>query len=816
MSNAIIAIDGPAGAGKSTAAKGAAKRLGYKYLDTGATYRCVTLYFIENLVSPKAGNLKEILQNIEIEFDTKGNVFLNGRDVTFDVRTKVVNDYVSQISAIPAVREAMVGLQRKIGENGNYVVDGRDIGSVVFPEAKHKFYLDASVEERAKRRFEEEEKKGLEPDINEVRKNLENRDKIDAEREHSPLKKLDEAHYIDSTNMSVEEVISRVISAVKADEKDITENHEENKKVLGTSSETNMPQENEKNNEELNNEAAANENSEGMSAEELEFRNALQKEESTEEVSRGKIIEGEIVQMDETFVYVDLDYKSEAKVKREEFEKEPKIGEKIKVQIVKTENSQGELIASKSAVDRIEAKQVLENAWKNGENVSGVVNSAIKGGFKVSIGGIENFCPSSQIDMRRADPESYVGKEFEFRVIEKKGKDVILSRRVILEEKKNYNVSKFFETLNEGDIIKGKIKSIVNFGVFVEIIDGFDGFMALSNISWDKSKPIKELIQVGEEREFKVLSIDRPSQKVELGIKQLSGDPWESFIEQFKEGDNVKGEVSSVKQYGAFIKILDGVEGLAHVSEFSWTKRVDKAQNVVKKGDVVEAKILSIDEETKKVSLGLKQVQENPWSEIDKLFPRGSKVEGTTKKILKNFAVIELPNEMEGTIDISDFSWTQKTVNINNFLKPGESQDFIILHTDADKHKIKLGYKQLEDNPWEVFENSHPVGSLIEAEVIKLTDSGAVVKLDENIDGFVHISQLSKQKVDSVSEVLKQGEKYGFVIREIDKSKKRVSLSRKDYFSKMEQQEMDNYLSSSDDLNMTYSLGDKLGDKDGE
>lgn len=772
----IVTLDGPAGSGKSTVAKRLARELGYEYLDTGATYRCVTLYFIRNNIALTDAAIPDIMKKIDIRF-ASGRVFLNDVDVTEEIRTKPVNDNVSPVSTIPAVRESLVGLQRRIARGGRYVIDGRDIGTVVFPDARYKFYIDASADERARRRHTEETAKGFQSSFDDVKKNVVERDRIDSSRAHSPLAKAADAYYVDTTGMSIDDVVRTVTRVIEEKRDGTMERHDEETREL--------------------------------TAEEIEFRKALEGANETKTV-RGEIITAHVIQTDDTHVYVSLGGKSEGKIKLEEFRAVPEVGAAVEV-VVSGENNSGEAYVSKIAADRIRSRDVVDAAFANASNVRGVVKSAVKGGFIVSVGGLDAFCPRSLIDSKRTiEEKDYIDQEYDFRIIEKKGRDLVVSRRKVLDEIAEYTIGNFFEHLNVGDVIRGTVKNIESFGIFVEVVPGLDGFLAFSNIAWDKVKEPTKALKKGEVREFKVLAVDKDKRKIDLGIKQLSADPWNDFIAKYKAEDVVSGEVTSIKEFGAFIRVYSGVEGLAHISELSWAKHVKHPKDIVKVGDFVDCMILGIDNENRKLSLGLRQVKPNPWENASKLFPSGATVECTVKKIFRNYAVLGLSDDLEGTIDVSDFDWKNAIVNIDNIIKEGETVKAKVLSVDGAARKIKLGIKHLSENPWASFKKEHPVGSTIDGTIVNIIDSGAIVKLTDDIEGFVHVSQLDTKRTENAADVVKIGETYSFAIKAIEADKRRISLSRKDYFSAMEKKDAEKYLSKEDPNAMTYSFADKL------
>lgn len=551
------------------------------------------------------------------------------------------------------------------------------------------------------------------------------------------------------------------------------------------------------------------------SSDEQEFLRALDKSSETNTIESGDILKGKVLQIDDSYVYVDVGYKSEGKIPHTEFEIMPNAGDEIDVLVTNREDASGQIIMSKTAADRIKSSAEIEIAWRDGLPLKGLVKATVKGGFTISIRGTAAFCPFSHIDIRPSKNESkYIGNEYDFRIIKKTNRDIVVSRKIILEEQRNYTVKNFLDSLKEGDIIKGKVKNIEKFGAFVEIVEGLDGFLAIPNMGWERVSDPKKIIAKDEERMFKVLSIDLEKQKVDLGIKQLEDDPWARFIEQYKVGDVVEGSVESIKQFGAFIKIYSGVEGLAHISDMSWNTHVKNPSEFVKVGDFVECKILEINTENRKVGLGLKQVKENPWNKVEKEFPSKQIVSCKVKRILRNFAVFELPNGLEGICDGSDFDWRNNVVNINNFVKEDDTVDMCVISVDKDKQRIRLSYKHTQENPWKNFEKKHPVGSIINGTVKAIVDSGVVVTLPDEMEGFAHVSQLDVPKGTNIDSVMKVGEEYPFVMREVNHIKNRISLSRRDYLEAQAKSEIKNYITSENASSMTFNFFDDLNEKD--
>lgn len=791
----IITIDGPSGAGKSTIAKLIADKLGFKYLDTGAMYRAVTLYMIENQVNIK--NEEEVinaLNKLNIGFDSNYRIYLDSQDITEDIRKEKVVKFVSEVSAISSVRRKMVDLQRDIAKEGNYILDGRDAGSVVFPNADYKFYLEASLEERAKRRYKEELSKEVDISFEAVKESIKKRDKYDSNRKDSPLVVPENAIIIDTTNMTIDEVAEE-ITDIFLNKKtisifDINSDNLRNRE--GIMEDNNLSNEQERN----------------------EFLKAVEEfgeGDNNNSYKVGNIVKGKIEKFDDSDVFINLNYKVEGKINRSEFEREPYIGEELEALIDSVDNDNGYFILSKAKLDKRRAQFVIEDAIKNNKSVKGIVKEVIKGGFNISIMGYQAFCPFSQIEINKGiKDEEHIGKEYDFRIIKKKGKDIVVSRRAYQEEKQNSNIETFLNNLKEGDIINGKVKNIERYGAFIGITEGLDGFLYRENMSWAKIINPKDIITRGEERAFKVLSIDREKHRVDLGLKQLENDSWVQFIEEYHVGDIIKGEVTNIKKFGAFVKVYDDVEGLIHISDLSWNSHVNSPSDFVKKGAYLECKILAIDVPERKLTLGLKQAQENPWDTVSRDFPVKSIVKCKPKRILKNFAVFELPNGLEGICDIGDFDWINSIVNIKDYIKENEDIDMVILSIDRDKQRIRLSHKHLKESPWRVFEKEHPVGSVVDGIVKAIVESGAVVSLENNLEGFMHISQIDLPKGANLEEALKVGETYPFVVREVNQGKHRISLSRKDYMEAQTKKETQNYISKEEPTSLTYNPFDNI------
>ncbi len=552
------------------------------------------------------------------------------------------------------------------------------------------------------------------------------------------------------------------------------------------------------------------EDNKNLSSEQMEFMKALEEADNATSFRVGNIVKGKIVQFDDSDVFIDFEYKVEGRIDRHEFYTEPVIGEEVEAVIKGTEK--GYVLLSKAALDRKKAQSVIEEAIKNNEVIQGVVKESIKGGFSVTIMGYQAFCPSSQIDIAKGtNPSEHIGKVYDFRVIKNKNlKDIVVSRRVLQEEAQNASIDTFLNSLKEGDVIEGKVKNIEKFGTFVEITQGLDGFLAIPNMSWAKSINPKSILNRGDERKFKVLSVDKDKKRVDLGLKQLEDDTWIKFVEEHKVGDVVKGEVTNVKKFGAFVKVYENVEGLLHISDLSWNTHINNPNDFVKTGDYVECKILDINVEERKLTLGLKQIQDNPWDTIENDFPVKTTVKCKVLRMFKNFTVFELPNGLEGICDISDFDWKQNIVNMKDYVQEGKEVDMVIMSIDRTKQRIKLSYKHTTESPWRIFAKAHPEGSIVDGIVKNIIDSGAIISLDNDLEGYMHISQVDIPKGETLETVIKVGETYPFVVREVNQVKRRIFLSRREYQEVQNKKETQNYISKEDPNSITYNPFDNI------
>lgn len=528
----------------------------------------------------------------------------------------------------------------------------------------------------------------------------------------------------------------------------------------------------------------------------------------------GEVFKGSVIRITDDYVTVDIGYKQEGLVLAKEFRNfdgtlKVKAGDIIDVYLEKLESPLGNLVLSKDKAEILQAWDRISEACEKGEAVEGTVISKVKGGLSVDIG-VKAFLPGSQIDIRPTrNLDKYIGKTMEFKVIKfnKKRGNIVLSRRAILQDERNRLRGETLGQIQEGMIVRGIVKNITDYGAFIDL-GGVDGLLHITDMSWGRVKHPSSLLQVGDEIEVKILKFDAEKERVSLGLKQVQPNPWETAATKYLPGTKVAGEVVSVKDYGIFIELPDGLEGLIHVSEMSWSNRPKHPSKIVEVGQKVEAQVLEVDTENKRISLGLKQLQANPWVALEKKFPVGKEVEGTIKSVVEFGAFIDLGEEMDALIHISDVSWTKKNLKSEEVFKTGDKIKARVLSVDPENQKFNLGTKQLEEDPWKRMEERYPVGIVVESEVMRVTDFGAFVELETGIEGLIHISELSEERVERPGDVAKKGDKVKAMILSVDKDAKKIALSIKSIGKADDVQAMKTY--KADDSRGSSTLADKL------
>ncbi|WP_319417462.1 30S ribosomal protein S1 [Marispirochaeta aestuarii] len=540
---------------------------------------------------------------------------------------------------------------------------------------------------------------------------------------------------------------------------------------------------------------------------------------SLDELEEGQLVEGTVIEIGPEQVFVDVGYKSEGKIPTEEFETEPSIGDTVSVVLVSKEGKGGQVVVSKKRADMISFWRTLKEASETQEPVEGTFSKVIKGGFEVDLGyGITAFNPMSQTDVRRVeDPETFVGTKSKFlieRFQKEKRARIVLSRRSWLEREIENKREEFFNTIKEGDEVEGRVKSFTSFGAFIDL-GGFDGLLHINDMSWGHASRPKDYVKKDEDLRVKVIKIDPESKKINLSLKHLTPDPWTVFESKYHVDDVVKGKVTKLADFGAFIELEDGIEGLAHVSELSWVRRIKHPKEVLAIGDEVEVKILDYDLEAGRVSLGLKQVLPNPWDSIEEQYPVGKRMTLEVKKLTNAGAFLEIEEGIDGFLHVDDLSWTKKIRHPSAMLKEGEKVEVVVIELDKEARRIRLGVKQLSDDPWQALKSAFPKGSRIEGTVSGITDFGVFVRVQGDIEGLIpraHCFGPGEEPVEDLGTVFKEGEPVTAAVIEINTNTQRLGLSIRDLKKKQQRKEMAKYIHDEEEES-TFTLGDFLKDK---
>lgn len=501
-------------------------------------------------------------------------------------------------------------------------------------------------------------------------------------------------------------------------------------------------------------------------------------------VSSGTILKGRIVEITKDHVVVDVGLKSEGLVPIAEFSDPSEIilDAEIEVMLDQPEDEQGQIVLSREKAERMRQWEHIMQHCEEGSIVKGRVLRKVKGGLMVDIG-MEAFLPGSQIDNKRIkNLDEYIDKTYEFKILKINAdrKNVVVSRRELLEAERMSKKAELLENIVPGNVREGIVKNITDFGVFLDL-DGIDGLLHITDMTWKRIKHPSEMVQLGQKLEVMILNVDRDKGRVALGLKQKEANPWDHIEEKYPPGTRVKGKIVNLLPYGAFIELEAGIEGLIHVSEMSWVKNVTDPNEVVKKGDDVEAIVLSIQKDEGKISLGLKQAEHNPWDDVERKYPIGSSVKVEIRSLTNYGAFVEIEPGVEGLIHISDLSWIKKVSHPSEILRKGDMVEAVILSVDRDSKKITLGIKQLGQNPWETIEKTIPVGSVVKGKVSKITAFGAFVELENGIEGLIHVTELSDKSFGKVEDVVAKGDEITAKVIKLDPEHKKIALSIKEY-----------------------------------
>jgi small subunit ribosomal protein S1 len=672
---------------------------------------------------------------------------------------------------------------RKIAAGLDAIVEGRDMTTVVFPGAEFRFYLDASVAERAKRRFNQGVS-GL--NLEEIEKSIAERDALDKNKEEGSLKIAPGAVYLDTSYLTLSQVCGKLVEKI----------HEKDKRSMAqmeVGSDTNPG----------------------------DIQSQLQEEylKSLEQLEEGQLIDGHVIQVTQDQVFIDVGYKSEGKIPLSEFTEIPKIGDPVSVILVSKENKYGEVIVSKQKADVKLFWKNLRQAFQDHSPVEGVIEKQVRGGFDVNLGAqVRAFLPISQSDAQKVDkPEKLLGLKTSLYVerLYSDGKvNIVVNRRKWLEEEISRKQKEFFENTPLGTEITGVVKSFTSFGAFIDL-GGFDGLLHINDMSWGHVTRPKDFVKKGQEIKVKVIRIDPEEKRINLSLKHFTDDPWVHFEEKYHVNQIVKGRVTKLTDFGAFIELEEGIEGLAHISEFSWVRKIQKPGELLAIGDEVECMVLGYHLQTGRVSLGLKQVSANPWTDIAEKYPPGTRLTRKVVKVTNAGAFVELEEGIDGFLHSDDISWTKKLKHPGTELSVGQEIELMVISVDSENHNIRLGIKQLTEDPWRNFASAYKPGSQVEGEVSSVTDFGIFVKVPGGIEGLIHKTNLPENRDESPEDALKRykpGDKIRAVVLELQPDKQKAAFSIRDYQKKVQRDEISRYMAE-EESGDSFTLGDLVKSK---
>ena len=526
-------------------------------------------------------------------------------------------------------------------------------------------------------------------------------------------------------------------------------------------------------------------------------------QESLRTLDVGQILKGTVIDITPDHVTIDVGYKSEGHIPIREFLRrdnrvDVKIGDRIDVLLEKKDNEEGLLILSKEKADKMTIWGDISRSCREGEVMEGEIVAKVKGGLSVDLGGVVAFLPGSQIDLKPVrDLDSLIGSRLKFKVIKfnRKRNNIVLSRRILLEDERKVLRDVTLQHLQEGEIVEGTVKNLTDYGAFVDL-GGLDGLLHITDISHGRVGHPSEKLSVGDRIKVKVLHFDREKEKVALGLKQTLPDPWDSVLETYPARSRVKGKVVSTTDYGVFLELEEGVEGLVHISEMTWARKSKHPSKMVRVGEIVEAVVLDCDPIKRRISLGMKQAEPNPWDLIEQRYPVGTKVVGRVKTVTDFGIFIGFEENVDGLVHVSEMSWTKKIKHPGELFKKGQEVEAVVLNIDRKNERFSLGIKQLTPDPWKEAARRYRKGDVVTGRVTNVTDFGAFVELEEGIEGLIHVSEISREKVEKPSDLLKAGETVTAAILHVDSIERRIGLSLKALKDKMEKAEVDKYVSN--------------------
>ncbi|HHS51018.1 MAG TPA: 30S ribosomal protein S1, partial [candidate division Zixibacteria bacterium] len=534
-------------------------------------------------------------------------------------------------------------------------------------------------------------------------------------------------------------------------------------------------------------------------------------EETMTTLKEHDVIEGKVLRFAGDDVVVDIGFKSEGIVAKSEFEEDVKPGDTILVYVEQLENDDGQVVISKRRADFARVWKEVREAYESGELVEGTIKRRIKGGMVVDVMGVDAFLPGSQIALRQVpDFDALVDETMSFRVIKlnKIRRNIVVSRRVVLEEERSSKRKDLLSEIEENQVRKGIVKNITDFGAFIDL-GGLDGLLHITDMSWSRIRHPNEMLKVGDEIDVKILKYDAKKERISLGLKQLTPSPWDAVEEKYPEGGRIRGKVVNITKYGAFVELEEGIEGLVHISEMSWTKHVNHPSEVISLGDEIDVIVLSVDKENQKISLGVKQLQPDPWTMLAAKYPPGTKITGTVRNLTSFGAFVEVEEGIDGLVHISDMSWTKRIMHPSEVIKKGDALDLVVLNIDPDNRRVSLGLKQLEKDPWPELSGRYSVGRETEGRILRMSDRGVTVKLPDDVEGFVPVTQLGKE-VNRPQDAFSEGDLLPLKVLEFDKNERRIVLSVNAFFDTKEQSDFDRYLGAHP--MKTAAFGDALGE----
>ena len=795
----VIAIDGPAGSGKSTIAELLAQRLagadgrGFRYVNSGKLYRAITLGCLCAGDDPADG--EKALERARLaRIDRDDRVFLGDEDVTDLLHTDEIDRSCSALSSHARVRHVVNGAIRAIAAEGaNVVAEGRDMTSVVFPNADFRFYLDASADARARRRHGQG---ASSLSLEETKAAIERRDELDRNKGEGSLIIAPGAEYIDTSGLTISQVFDILEGKIKMQGQNMAQ-----MEVVSPSED-------------------GADTSPAVTGENIQTQLQEKYLKSFEQLEEGQLVDGIVIQVTHDQVFVDVGYKSEGKIPLQEFDEVPNVGDNVSVILVAKENKRGEVIVSKQKADAKISWKNLQQAFKDRATVEGTIDKLVKGGYDVNLGaGMRAFLPVSQADAQKVDkPEKLLGLKTRFqieRVYSDNKVNIVVNRRKCMEEELDKKRADFFANTPIGADVSGVVKSFTSFGAFIDL-GGFDGLLHINDMSWGHVTRPKDFVKKGQEIQLKVIRIDPDEKRINLSLKHFTDDPWVHFESKFKVNDVVKGKVTKLTDFGAFIELEEGIEGLAHISEFSWTKKVQKPQDVVKPNDIVECMILGYDLQAGRVSLGLKQVTANPWDDIEERYPVGARLTCQVVKITNAGAFAQIEEGIDGFLHGDDISWTKKVKYPGSELSVGQEIEVMVIGLDKSNRNIRIGIKQLSEDPWESFTQAYRVGSQVEGEVASVTDFGIFLRVPGGIEGLIHKSNLVENKDDNADDALKKykvGDKVKAVVIDIQGDRQKLAFSIRDYQKKLQRDDISRYMAGRESSGSGFTLGDLLKSK---